>query len=298
MPEAARELHVERVGAQVLVQDLGRPGLAHLGVPRSGALDAPALRLANRLVGNPEGHAALECLGGALRVRLGTATTLAVTGARVPLTVDGRVRDWGRGVPVPRGAIVELGPAERGLRAYLAVAGGLAVADVLGSRSTDVLSGLGPPPVQEGDVLPLGAPGEVPVAVDVDTAPREQPGSGLPPALELVLGPRHDWFTRGALAGLEDATYVVSSDSNRVGLRLEGPALRRKRSRQGELASEGMVLGAVQVPPSGQPVVFLADHPTTGGYPVLGVVSAESVALCAQLRPGDEVRLRVVTPDR
>lgn len=283
-----RTLAVEGVGAQVLVTDLGRVGHAHLGVPRSGALDGPAHRLANRLVGNAETAATLECLGGGLRVRVGAATTVAVTGAQVPVVVDGRPRDWGDAVAVPRGAVVALGPAVTGLRAYLAVAGGVAVEPVLGSRSTDVLSGLGPPQVQPGDVLPVGEPQGPPCPVGVAVPSR----TGGP--LDLVLGPRTEWFEDASVAALAGSAYVVSSASNRVGLRLEGPLVRW--SRREELPSEGMVLGAVQVPPSGQPVVFLADHPTTGGYPVVGVLDAASVARCAQLAPGDEVRFALHRP--
>ncbi|KQT89238.1 allophanate hydrolase [Marmoricola sp. Leaf446] len=287
-PGADPSLTVERLAGLVLVTDLGRVGHAHLGVPRSGALDLPAHRLANRLVGNDEAAATLECLGGGLRVRVGAATTVAVTGAQVPLVVDGRPRDWGDAVAVPRGAVVELGRVVVGLRAYLAVAGGVAVEPVLGSRSSDLLSGLGPPRVEEGDELPVGERPGAPRPVGVAVPPRV----GDP--LELAVGPREDWLDAAALETLGRAAYVVSSASNRVGLRLEGPAL--TWARRQELPSEGMVLGAVQVPPGGQPVVFLADHPTTGGYPVVGVLDAASVARCAQLAPGDEVRFRLTRP--
>lgn len=281
-----RALEVLSAGPQVTVQDLGRPGRAHLGVPRSGALDAPAHRLANRLVGNDESAATLECLAGQLTVRTRTGVTIAVTGARVPVTVAGRPREWGQAVAVPAGAVVELGAVTEGVRAYLAVSGGVEVAPVLGSRSTDLLSGLGPDPVTPGDELPVGAPTGHPVPVDVVRAPR--PGR----TLRMRLGPREDWFEPASLGALDGSSYVVGSDSNRIGLRLEGDPIRRRG--EDELPSEGMVLGAVQVPPSGQPVVFLNDHPTTGGYPVVGVVLREDLAVCAQLRPGDPVTLRVV----
>lgn len=282
---AERALEVTATGPHVTVQDLGRPGHAHLGVPRSGALDQPAHRLANRLVGNDESDATLECLGGQLVLVARSALTIAVTGARVGVTVAGRAREWGSAVSVPAGAAVELGAPTRGLRAYLAVSGGIEVAPVLGSRSTDVLSGIGPDVVSDGDVLPVGAPRRPPVPVDAVwgvTATEE---------IRLRLGPRDDWFVAGSVAALDGAEYVVGSDSNRIGLRLHGEPVRRRRTEQ--LPSEGMVLGAVQVPPSGQPVVFLNDHPTTGGYPVVGVVVPEDLAVCAQLRPGESVRLRV-----
>ena len=284
MPE--RTLEVLRAGPQVSLQDLGRPGLAHLGVPRSGALDAPAHALANRLVGNDEAAATLECLDGRTLLRAATAVTVAVTGARTCLRVAGREQPWGQAVVVPAGAEVELGAAEDGLRAYVAVSGGFEVHAVLGSRSTDQLSGLGPDPVTDGTVLPLGQPGASPVAVEA-TGPRRRRER-----LRLRLGPRQDWFERESVAALSGAAYVVGSASNRIGLRLEGPALRRVDSR--ELESEGMVLGAVQVPPNGQPVVFLNDHPTTGGYPVIGVVLGEDLPTCAQLRPGEPIGFEVV----
>ncbi|MGI9156238.1 MAG: biotin-dependent carboxyltransferase family protein [Marmoricola sp.] len=281
-----RSLEVRTAGPQTVVQDLGRPGHAHLGVPRSGALDEPAHRLANRLVGNPESAATLECLLGGLVVRTGQAGTVAVTGARVPLRVGGRAVAWGSAVSVPAGALVELGGIVSGLRAYVAVAGGIDVAEVLGSRSTDLLSGLGPPVLADGDVLPVGVP---------PGRPRE--GEAVParlvdPVLRVRLGPRDDWFTPASVAAFDGSSYEVMGESNRIGLRLQGDAL--VRSRDDELPSEGMLLGAVQVPANGQPVVFLADHPVTGGYPVLGVVLAEDLPVCAQLRPGESVRLRVV----
>ncbi len=283
---AERVLEVSSAGPQATVQDLGRPGHAHLGVPRSGALDAPAHRLANRLVGNEESAATIECLGGQLSFRPRSAVTIAVTGAVVRVRVAGRGRDWGNAVPVAGGELVELGAPTQGLRAYVAVSGGIEVPMVLGSRSTDLLSGLGPEPVADGDVLEVGPPGRWSVGVDaVATAP-------LSPVLRLRLGPRADWFDEAAVESLHGSTYDVGSASNRIGLRLEGEPLPWRE--KGELPSEGMVLGAVQVPPSGQPVVFLNDHPTTGGYPVVAVLEPADLAVCAQLRPGDRVTLRVV----
>lgn len=287
MGERARHREVEVIdpGALTTVQDLGRPGWAHLGVPRSGALDQPALRLANRLVGNPEPAAALETTLSGVTLRLTDAAALAVTGARCDVQVDGRAVSWGAAVPVPSGAEVRVGPAADGARSYVAVAGGLHVPAILGSRSTDLLSGIGPLPVAAGDRLPLGRPGRASYGTEAVPKPRRE-------TLRLVLGPRDDWFTGPALQGLDGAAYRVGADSNRIGLRLDGPSI--ERARHEELPSEGMVLGAVQVPPSGQPVVLLHDHPTTGGYPVVAVVVAEDLAVCAQARPGDRIILRVV----
>ncbi|MEU2309766.1 biotin-dependent carboxyltransferase family protein [Streptomyces misionensis] len=278
------EITVVRPGALTTVQDAGRPGHAHLGVPRSGALDAPALRLANRLLGNAPDAAALETTMTGCALRPGRAVTVVVGGAPCPVTVDGRPAAWGTPVHVPAGAVLDAGTVTAGLRSYVAVAGGVAVAPVLGSRSTDLLSGLGPEPLRAGDVLPLGDP----------TGRTALPGAApwpAPPA-ELVLplrpGPRADWFTAAALRTLFSATYRVSPHSNRVGLRTEGPPL--ERARPGELPSEGMVLGSVQVPPDGRPVVFLNDHPTTGGYPVIGVVTEPGLASAAQAPAGTPVR--------
>ncbi|KPI21502.1 urea amidolyase related protein [Actinobacteria bacterium OK074] len=279
-----RALAVVRAGALTTVQDLGRPGYAHLGVPRSGALDPPAAALVNRLVGNPPEAAVLETTLNGCALRPRSAVTVAVGGAPCPVTVDGRPAPWGAPFRVPACALLDIGHARAGVRGYVAVAGGVAVEPVLGSRSTDLLSGLGPAPLADGTVLPLGQPFGPHARVDVAAQP-------APPA-ELVLrvtpGPRDDWFTAAAVRTFLTRAYRVSSASNRIGLRTEGPVL--ERARPGELPSEGMVLGAVQVPPDGSPVVFLADHPTTGGYPVIAVVRPEDLPAAAQAVPGTPVR--------
>ncbi|AIR97156.1 biotin-dependent carboxyltransferase family protein [Streptomyces glaucescens] len=283
-----RALAVVRAGALTTVQDLGRPGHAHLGVPRSGALDAPAAALVNRLVGNRPGAAVLETTLTGCAVRPRSDVTVAVGGAPCAVTVDGRPAAWGAPVRVPAGALLEAGPARAGVRSYLGVCGGIAVEPVLGSRSTDLLSGLGPVPLTDGAVLPLGTPGGPPARVDA--APQPAPPAEL--VLRVTPGPRDDWFTGRALREFTSRTYRVSAASNRIGLRTEGPALERARS--GELPSEGMVLGAVQVPPDGRPVVFLADHPTTGGYPVIAVVRSADLPAAAQAVPGTPVRFVAV----
>ncbi|MGC4879489.1 biotin-dependent carboxyltransferase family protein [Micromonospora sp. DT43] len=276
------EIEVLRAGALTTVQDLGRPGWAHLGVPRSGALDPTALRLANRLVGNPEQAAGLEITLTGCTLRLTHAATVAITGAEVAVRAGDRPGDTGRPLTVPAGTVLRVGPARRGVRSWLAVAGGIDVPPVLGSRATDTLAGLGPPVLRDGDRLPLGVPLAEPAPVDVTVGP--------PPAPELRLsvrlGPRDDWFTPYALGLLFGTPYTVSPVSNRVGARLAGAAL--PRAVAGELPSEGIVLGAIQVPADGQPLIFLADHPTTGGYPVIGVVT--DVTPLAQARPGTTVR--------
>lgn len=280
----SRALRVLDTGPQTLVQDRGRAGLAHLGLPRSGWLDEPSATLANRLVGNPEDAAVLECLLGGLTFEASTAMAVAVTGAWCRVVVDGRPRPHGAALAVPAGARVGLGQALHGARAYVAVAGGVSVEPVLGSRSTDTLSGTGPQPLATGQWLPVGVASGPP-------SPAETVAHGGGAAvLRCRPGPRADWFTPEGLSTLTSSSYVVQPDSDRVGLRLAGTAL--ERTRTGELPSEGLVLGAVQVPPDGQPLVFLADHPTTGGYPVVAVVDPADVPRCAQLRPGDEVSFR------
>ncbi|MEW2511870.1 biotin-dependent carboxyltransferase family protein [Streptomyces sp. NPDC046870] len=279
-----RALVVVRAGALTTVQDRGRPGHAHLGVPRSGALDAPAAALVNRLVGNPPDAAVLETTLNGCALRPRSTVTVAVGGAPCPVTVGGRPAAWGAPVVVPAGELLDVGTATAGVRGYVAVGGGITVEPVLGSRATDLLSGLGPAPLTDGTVLPLGAPAGPPAPVDVVP----QPGPPAELVLRVTLGPRDDWFTARAVRELTTRAYRVSAASNRIGLRTEGPPL--ERARTGELPSEGMVLGAVQVPPDGRPVVFLADHPTTGGYPVIAVVRAADLPSAAQALPGTPVR--------
>ena len=275
-------------GPLTTVQDLGRPGSAGIGVTRSGAADATAAGLANRLVGNRPGAALLEVTAGGLRVRAGRTLLVAVTGAPAPVEVDGRAAPFAAPTTLRAGSVLALGTPRQGLRSYVAVRGGVAVPPVLGSRSTDTLSGLGPPPLTPGTLLPVGdLAGEEPF---VDVAPVAPPPDR--PVLRVLPGPRRDWLDDAARAALTTQEWRVGSDSDRVGLRLTGPRL--GRARDGELPSEGLVPGALQVPPDGAPVLFLADHPVTGGYPVLAVVVTADVPLAAQLRPGDVVRFRAV----
>ncbi|MFD2417893.1 5-oxoprolinase subunit C family protein [Amycolatopsis pigmentata] len=274
-------------GPLTLVQDLGRPGHAHLGVPPSGALDAPALRLANRLVGNAETAAGIESLLGGFAIMARCSCTVAVTGPSVAVTVDGRAAGSQVPIHLAPGRTLTVGTPATGLRCYLAVSGGIDAEAQLGSRSRDTLSEIGPAPLAPGDVLPLGAPLGLPTGEDVLVPPRFSGELVVP----VVLGPRDDWFDEPSerLA----RTWTVTPESNRVGLRLDGERLARTTEREGtELASEGLLTGAIQVPPSGLPVVFLADHPTTGGYPVVAVVTASALPALAQARPGTRVRFR------
>ena len=271
-------LTVEAAGALTTVQDRGRPGLAHLGVPRAGPLDRPAAELANRLVGNGLDAALLEVTWGGLVMSTDIGTWVAVTGAPVPLDVDAAARGLHAAGWLPAGGRLRLGAPTAGVRSYVAVAGGLDVAPVLGSRSTDTLAWVGPARVRDGARLPVGTPAGPPAALDTPRPPAPGP-------LRVTPGPRADWFAADALERLCAAAYVVGEASNRVGLRLEGAP--PERIRDDELPSEGMVLGAVQVPPDGLPVVLLADHPPTGGYPVLAVVHPDDLWQCGQARPGE-----------
>ncbi|MGN2635109.1 biotin-dependent carboxyltransferase family protein [Nocardia takedensis] len=277
---------VEAVGPSATVQDLGRPGWFDSGVGPSGAADRGAFGLANRLVGNPEDAAAVEVLLGGLALRMLDRHTVAVTGAATRVEVDGVPVGSASVLELRAGQLVRLGMARAGLRAYVAIRGGVDVPPVLGSRSRDTLSGIGPEPLAVGDRLPIGPPPHTLPLVDV------APVAALtddPITVRALLGPREDWFRDpGALFA---GDWTVSSDTDRVGARLdrrEGPPLRRGRT--DELPTEGMALGSVQVPPSGQPVVFLADHPITGGYPVIAVVLDADVGLVAQARPGARLR--------
>jgi biotin-dependent carboxylase-like uncharacterized protein len=277
-------IEVVRVGLVATIQDGGRPGWAHIGVPRSGALDQRALRRANGRVGNPPDAAGIEMTLRGMRLRFDVGVTVAVTGAPAAVTVDDEPVAFATAVPVPAGSVLTIGPATTGVRSYLAVAGGVGVPPVLGSRSTDTLSGLGPAPLAAGARLDIGSERAVLVEEPEPPAPTNEA------TLRLRFGPRDDWFTAGAREMVLGSAYQLTPLSNRIGARLAGPAL--TRAQVGELASEPMLLGAVQVLPDGQPVIFLADHPTTGGYPVLGVVTAADLALVAQVRPGGTVRFR------
>jgi biotin-dependent carboxylase-like uncharacterized protein len=280
-----RSITIVRTGPQALVQDLGRPGHAHLGVPPSGAVDADSLKLANRLVGNPETAAGLELLLGGSQITAEASCTVAVTGPAVEVRIDGRLADSHQPVHLPKGSTIDIGTPDTGLRLYVAVSGGIDVPAELGSRSTDLLSGIGPDPLRDNDVLELGTPGPANGAdvVPPHRAPREL-------HVPIRLGPRDDWF-EDAETQLRQGSWTVSDRSNRVGVRLQGTTLNR---RDGEIPSEGMITGAVQVPPDGQPVIFLNDHPTTGGYPVIGVVDRDHLRFLGQARPGTGIRFRPI----
>ncbi|NLG55111.1 MAG: biotin-dependent carboxyltransferase family protein [Rhodococcus sp.] len=281
-------LEVLNPGVLLTIQDRGRPGYAALGVGQSGAADRDSHDAANRLVGNSADAATVEItLGGAVFRVLGDVS-LAVVGAMMPLTVNGKPRPTHSLLRVMAGDVLEFGYAETGLRSYLAVRGGVDVPPVLGSRSTDTLSGVGPEALTAGSRLARGSEfGDWPA---VDFFPARAPEGVV--TLRVSLGPRDDWFSSASTSALLEQLWTVTNDCDRVGVRVQGPGPLR-RSHRGELPSEPMVVGAIQVPPSGDPIIFLTDHPVTGGYPVIAVVDEEDLPRAAQLRPGDNLRFRL-----
>lgn len=291
---ASAAVEIVRPSLQLLVQDAGRPGFAALGVSASGVADRRAMREANRAVGNATGAAALESVGGAvLRFRgAGVAAVAGAVGSLELIDAEGVTRRIAHGAPFAtvEGDELTLGHPTRGLRYVIALRGGVAVEPALDSRASDTLAGLGPAPLAAGDVLRVGD--SAPHAVEPDVAPRELPAAGGLVDLEITLGPRDDWFTPAALATLTGQEWTVTPRSDRVGIRLEG-AVPLERSVSGELPSEGAVTGAIQVPPDGQPVLFLPDHPLTGGYPIIGALTDQSLDLAGQLPPGVRVRFTV-----
>ena len=287
---AYARLVVVAAGPLTLVEDLGRPGLASVGVGPSGAADRGAFTLGARLLGQPTDRAALECHHGGLTLRAHGSVTMALTGAPAPTTVDGTPVGYAAPFLVRDGSLLQVGRPTSGVRTYVSVRGGITVQAVLGSRSYDTLSDIGPAPLQPGDVLPVGTPVGAPL---VDVAPVAPLASGLV-TLELTPGPRTDWL--GDLTSLTAASWRVDAQSDRVGVRLEGATLTRAAAFEGrELPSEGVVRGAVQLPANGRPVLFLADHPVTGGYPVVAVLTSRSADAAAQLVAGQPVRLRQVS---
>ncbi len=286
-----KAIEVLRPGPLCTVQDRGRPGHASIGVGRSGAADLDSHDAANRLVGNTVDAATLEATMGGVRVRMRGSVVVAVTGASGHITVNGIAGAMYNTLYLADGDELTVTTPVSGLRSYIAARGGFDVAQFLGSRSTDTMSGLGPPPLAEGDVLAIG------------DAQSEWPATELAPPpdrtghveVSVKLGPRQDWFTSEAHRILTSQVWTATSESNRVGVNLDGPTPLR-RARNDELPSEGMVPGALQVPPSGKPVLFLTDHPVTGGYPVIAVVRDNDLPTTGQLRPGDSIRFRVHRP--
>ncbi|TLP75598.1 carboxyltransferase domain-containing protein [Nesterenkonia sphaerica] len=301
-------LTVEDPGMQLLVQDDGRPGYSDLGVSRAGAADEAATRQANRLVGNPEDAAVLESLMGAVRLTAGCTAVLAATGAETTLTItaeDGTTRQVPMCAPfaLSAGEHLQIGAPTRGLRVVLGLRGGVAGHPELGSLSSDTMSGLGPAPLQASDTL-SAAETTSHTAVGMPE-PTTLAGTGEDGSftLRFTYGPREDWFAEAEQHRLAAQPWQVTPQSNRVGVRLEPAASQDtearslQRHRTDELPSEGVARGSLQMPPSGNPVLFLNDHPVTGGYPVIGVLLPQDLPVAAQLSPGDTIHLLPVDPD-
>ncbi|MBF4607697.1 biotin-dependent carboxyltransferase family protein [Curtobacterium sp. VKM Ac-1393] len=289
-------LTVLRVGYGAATQDLGRPGFSDMGLGAAGAADRGSAALANRLVGNRPDAAVLEALLGSVTLRADTYVVAAAAGAACPVEIeraDGRIRGAASHevLLLAPGDVLRIGTATVGLRSYVAVLGGFAVEPVLGSRSWDSLARLGPPPVSVGDALPVGEARASWPIVDAVPQPDER-WSDAPVVLDVEPGPRADWFTPEWRDTLTGQDFAVGSDSDRVGVRTTA-ARPFVRAVTHELPSEGVETGSLQVPPEGFPVLFLADHPVTGGYPVVAVLTPASVDRAAQLRPGDPIRFRI-----
>lgn len=284
-------LEILRTGPLAVVEDLGRPGLAHVGVSRSGAADRGSHALANRLVANPSDRATIEVMFGGFTARVrGGDIAIAVTGADTDPAVNGVPFGTNSIHYVHDGQIISLGAPHSGLRTYLGVRGGFEVEPVLGSRSYDVMSAIGPQPLRPGDVLTVGE--HTDDYPELDQAPVASISEDLV-ELRVVPGPRADWLANPE--ALVHTDWVASDRSDRVGMRLAGPPLRHREPDR-QLPSEGATRGAIQVPPNGLPVILGPDHPVTGGYPVAGVVVDEDIDKIAQIRPGQTVRFHWSRP--
>lgn len=292
----ASALLVDSPGLQSVIEDLGRPGLAELGVSPAGAVDSRSARQANRLVGNAPGAAVIENVLGNLSLTARADQVLAIAGAEPDDAHAGR-RPVTPGAPfiLLDGETLQIGALRAGLRCYVSVRGGIDVPPSLGSRSTDSMSGIGPDPLASGAVLPVGdaSHGHVVGSPEPSVLPADLHGDG-PVTLRVTLGPRADWFTPSARERLLTREWMVTNQSNRIGVRLapsgDDDAGPLERERDGELPSEGVMPGSLQVPPSGVPVLFLTDHPVTGGYPVIGVVVPDDLPLAGQVPPGRRIR--------
>lgn len=298
LPPSGAYLQILSPGLHSVLQDTGRIGQTGQGVSRSGALDLGALRAANRAVGNRSDMACVETVLGGLRFTCHGHAVIAVTGAQAPVTLTSASGlqwpvDNYQPIELAPGDTVTLGAPSAGLRSYLAIRGGFDVTPVLGSLSTDTLAQVGPPALAAGDHL-----GFTPPTGGTSVSLSEAPAFALPKTadtvtLDVLMGPRSDWFTADAIERLSSQPWQVTAQSNRVGIRLAGETP-LERSNHQELPSEGTAVGAIQVPASGQPVLFLADHPLTGGYPVIAVVANYHLDLAGQIPVNAWIRFNPV----
>jgi len=254
-------------------------------------MDRAAHALANRLVGNEPDAAGLDILFGTVELRAESAVWIAVAGAWGSVTIEGREVSHHTATLLEAGEALLFGIATHGIRYYLAVRGGIEAPFVLGSRSSDTLAKLGPSPLAVGDIVRGGTEPRDPVPL-VDVVPVDAPSNAVA-TLEVRPGPRRNWFTPQSWERMLDHEWHVSPRSDRSGIRLEGSVLERTERR--ELPSEGMLSGAIQVSTDGVPTILAVDHPVTGGYPVIAVVTDDFLDPLAQLRPGQEIRFRLAT---
>jgi len=286
-------LLVEDAGPLTTVQDLGRPGYLRVGIPASGPMDREAFLLANRLVGNPDTAAGLECTLIGPRLAFTDERLVAITGADMAPTVNGAPVPAWQGLRVRAGDVLRLGPARSGVRAYLAIAGGVDTPPVLGSRATYVrgrLGGLEGRALRKGDRLPLGRVG---AARPRRVQPERVPTYGGEPELAVVLGPQDDRFTAAGIAALFEGPYQMLPQNDRMGARLQGPFIEHTRGH--DIISDGVALGGIQVIGEGQPIVLLADRQSTGGYTKIGTVCSFDIGRIAQVKPGGRLHFRRVT---
>ncbi len=283
-------------GPLTTVQDLGRFGQLRFGIPPSGPLDRPALVLANRLVGNADGAAALECTLGGPRFEVGTTVAMAVTGADVAVSVNGEAAPTWTTVPLKSGDVVKIGMARSGVRSYVAFAGGIDVPVVLGSRATYVrgrLGGVEGRALKKGDRLSLLSGPASPARRRLK--PEAVPVAAADTELRVVLGPQDDRFTAEGLATFLRSAYEMQPQSDRMGARLRGPVIAHRAGH--DIISDGIALGSVQVTGDGMPIVLLVDRQSTGGYTKIATVCSFDVSRLAQVKPGHRVHFRAVTVD-
>jgi antagonist of KipI len=284
---------VQDAGPLTTVQDLGRMGQLRVGLPRSGPMDREAFVLANRLAGNPDGAAGLECTLIGPRLAFDDARWVAVTGAGVPVTLDGAEQPTWTAFPVRAGAVLKIGAARSGVRSYLAISGGIHTPLALGSRATYVrgaLGGLDGRALRKGDTLPLGA--SAPPAAARRVRPDRIPTYGDEPSVDTILGPQDDRFTAAGIAALFEGPYEMLPQSDRMGARFKGPRIEHTRGH--DIISDGIALGAIQVIGEGQPIVLLVDRQTAGGYTKIGTVCSYEIGRVGQLKPGQRLRFRRV----
>jgi antagonist of KipI len=289
-------LEILEPGALTTVQDLGRTGYQRLGIPTAGAMDTFALRAANVLAGNDAGAAALEITMMGPRIRFAEGAVVAVAGADLGLRIDGREVEGWKAHMVRTRAVIDFAGRRSGARAYLAVAGGIALEPWLGSQSTYMMAqvgGLEGRALRAGDRLPVGSSEMSLLALSSRTIPVEnRPSYGSQPVVRVILGPHSDRFTEAGIEAFLGGSYEISSVSNRMGYRLEGPRIEHVRG--ADIISCGIPLGGIQVPGNGQPIVLMADHQTTGGYTMIATVIQADIPLVAQCLPGERLRFRAV----